>query len=115
MATIELRGVDHVGIRYRDLPAAEKFWVEQVGLKVVGRIRAGVFLEVAPDGAHLACFQAEGDEKPLAAHHVALRLSRGSLEGTIHALEARGVKVEPVGPNQGFHDPEGNAFHFVEV
>ena len=43
MAAIELRGVDHVGIRYRDLGAAEKFWVEQVGLKVIGRIRAGVF------------------------------------------------------------------------
>ncbi len=115
MASIDLLGFDHVGIRYRDLATAERFWVEKVGLKVSGRIRAGVFLDVGDIGAHLACFQAEGKEQPKAPHHVALRIPRNTLGQALAFLRERGVRIEPIGPNEGFRDPEGNAFHFMEV
>ena len=115
MGSIELLGIDHVGIRYRELAVAESFWVDKVGLEVSARIRAGVFLDVGNTGAHLACFQAEGAEQPMAPHHVALRIPRNTLARTLALLRERGVRIEPVGPNEGFRDPEGNTFHFMEV
>ena len=111
MALFESRGIDHVGIRYRDLQAALAWFRETLGLKIDHETPRMAFVRVGDDGTHLALFQAEGDEQPRQPHHVALRVP--DVAAAVEALRGAGVSLRPAGPNQAFEDPEGNVFHFM--
>src|SRR5437762_12399242 len=67
-------GIDHVGIRYRDLQKAVGWFRDTLGLPVEHETRTMAFVRVGGDGSHLALFQAEGDEPLRPPHHVALRV-----------------------------------------
>ncbi len=113
MSLFESRGIDHVGIRYRDLQRALAWFRDTLGLKIDHETPRMAFVRVSDDGAHLALFQAEGDERPRQPHHVALRVP--DVASAVDALSSAGVELRPFGPNQAFEDPEGNVFHFTSV
>jgi len=111
MALFQTSGIDHVGIRYRDLPAAVAWFRDVLGLHIEHESRAMAFVSVSADGAQLALFQAQGDEPLRQPHHVALRVP--DPEAALAALRAAGVPLRQFGPNLGFEDPEGTVFHFM--
>ncbi len=111
MSVFESRGIDHVGIRYRDLQPALAWFRDTLGLKIDHETPRMAFVRVGDNGAHLALFQAEGDEPPRQPHHVALRVP--DVESAVDALRRAGVSLRALGPNQAFEDPEGNVFHFM--
>ena len=113
MSLFESRGIDHVGIRYRDLQRALAWFRDTLGLKIDHETPRMAFVRVGDDGAHLALFQAEGDERPRQPHHVALRVP--DVASAVDALSSAGVELRPFGPNQAFEDPEGNVFHFTSA
>ncbi len=113
MSLFESRGIDHVGIRYRDLQRALAWFRDTLGLKIDHETPRMAFVRVRDDGAHLALFQAEGDERPRQPHHVALRVP--DVASAVDALSRAGVELRPFGPNQAFEDPEGNVFHFTSA
>jgi len=104
-------GIDHVGIRYRDLQKAVGWFRDTLGLPVEHETRTMAFVRVGGDGSHLALFQAEGDEPLRQPHHVALRVPDAAAAEA--ALRTAGVPLRRFGPNWGFQDPEGNVFHFM--
>src|SRR5882724_768230 len=110
-ALFDGRGIDHVGIRYRDLQQAIAWFRDTLGLPVDYQTPTMAFISVGSDGSHLALFQAEGDEPLRQPHHVALRVP--DIGGAEAALRAAGISLRRVGPNWGFEDPEGNIFHFM--
>src|SRR5215510_16078557 len=102
MALFDVNGIDHVGIRYRDLPAAVAWFRNVLGLHIEHESRTMAFVSVGTDGAQLALFQAEGNEPLRQPHHVALRVpDPGKAEA---ALRAAGVPLRRFGPNLGFED-----------
>ena len=111
MALFDSRGIDHVGIRYRDLPRAVTWFRDVLGFPIEHHTRTIAFVSIGDDGAQLALFQAEGDEPLRQPHHVALRVPDPS--GAETALRAAGVPLKQFGPNLGFEDPEGTVFHFM--
>src|SRR5262247_2588594 len=113
MALFDVRGIDHVGIRYRDLPRAVAWFRDVLGLRIERVAKTMAVVSVGSDGAQLALFQAEGDEPLRQPHHVALRVSDPGVAEA--ALRAAGVPLRKFGPNLGFEDPEGTVFHFVSA
>ena len=113
MALFEVRGIDHVGIRYRDLPRAVAWFRDVLGLPIEHETRTMAVVRVGGDGSQLALFQAEGNEPLRQPHHVALRVS--DPEAAQRALQAAGVPLRQFGPNLGFEDPEGTVFHFMSA
>ncbi len=113
MALFESRGIDHVGIRYRDLQRALAWLRDTLGLTIDPETPRMAFVRVGDDGAHLALFQAEGDERPRQPHHVALRVP--DVASAVDALSSAGIELRPFGPNLAFEDPEGNVFHFTSA
>lgn len=113
MALFESRGIDHVGIRYRDLPRAVAWFRDVLGLRIDHETRTMAFVQLGEDGSHIALFQAEGDEPLRQPHHVALRVADPAAAEA--ALRAAGIPLRRFGPNLGFEDPEGTAFHFMPV
>jgi len=111
MALFDAQGIDHVGIRYRDLPRAVSWFRDVLGLPIEHEARAMAVVSVGSDGSQLALFQAKGDEPMRQPHHVALRV--GDPQAALAALREAGVPLRQFGPNLGFEDPEGNAFHFM--
>ena len=112
MALFDARGIDHVGIRYRDLPRAVAWFRDVLGLHIEHEARTMAFINVG-DGSQLALFQAEGDEPLRQPHHVALRVPDPSAAEA--AVRAAGIPLRPFGPNLGFEDPEGTVFHFTSA
>jgi len=112
MALVDSRGIDHVGIRYRDLPRAVAWFRNVLGLQIDHQTQTMAFVHVG-DGSHVALFQAEGDEPLRQPHHVALRVSDPAAAEA--ALRAAGIPLRRFGPNLGFEDPEGTVFHFMPV
>src|SRR5262245_49472542 len=110
-ALFEASGIDHVGIRYRDLQSAVRFFRDTLGLEIGYATECMAFVRVGGDGSHLALFQAEGNEPLRQPHHVALRVP--NVAAAEAALRVAGVPLRRFGPNQGFEDPEGNIFHFM--
>jgi catechol 2,3-dioxygenase-like lactoylglutathione lyase family enzyme len=113
MALFDSRGIDHVGIRYRDLKTAVAWFRDILGLEIDHETTTMAFVRAGNDGAHLALFQAEGDELLRQPHHVALRVP--DVRTAEAALRAAGIALHRFGPNLGFQDPEGNIFHFMPV
>src|SRR5437879_11602109 len=75
MALFDARGIDHVGIRYRDLPRAVAWFRDVLGLPIEHEARTMAVVSIGSDGSQLALFQAEGDEPLRQPHHVALRVA----------------------------------------
>ncbi len=113
MALFEARGIDHVGIRYRDLRRAVAWFRDVLGLQIEYETHTMAVIDVGNDGSQLALFQAEGDEPLRQPHHVALRVH--DPEAALAALRAAGVPLRQLGPNLGFEDPEGTVFHFMSA
>jgi catechol 2,3-dioxygenase-like lactoylglutathione lyase family enzyme len=113
MALFDARGIDHVGIRYRDLPRAVAWFRDVLGLQIDYEARTMAVVRVGSDGSQLALFQAEGDEPLRQPHHVALRVVDPAAAEA--ALRAAGVPLRKFGPNLGFEDPEGTVFHFMSA
>src|SRR5438067_11166247 len=63
-------GIDHVGIRYRDLQKAVGWFRDTLGLPVEHETRTMAFVRVGGDGSHLALFKAGGDEPIAKARYV---------------------------------------------
>jgi catechol 2,3-dioxygenase-like lactoylglutathione lyase family enzyme len=106
----------HVELRVRDLPAARRFYVEQLGLAVLQETPALGLLALRAGGMRLSIF---GDAAtPVGAASVHLVLATPDLERTVHELAARGIDVDGMIEAPGFcryvqtHDPEG---HLVEI
>jgi catechol 2,3-dioxygenase-like lactoylglutathione lyase family enzyme len=110
MALFDARGIDHVGIRYRDLPRAVAWFRDVLGLHVENYAQTMAVVSIG-DGSELALFQAEGDEPLRQPHHIALRVADQAAAEA--ALRAAGVPLRKFGPNLGFEDPEGTVFHFM--
>src|SRR5207247_2560629 len=91
MALFESRGIDHVGIRYRDLPRAVAWFRNVLGLQIDHQTQTMAFVHVGDDGSHVALFQAEGDEPLRQPHHVALRVSDPAAAEA--AARARGARA----------------------
>ena len=110
MALFEGRGIDHVGIHYRDLAGAVAWFRDVLGLPIEHQTAAMAFVSVGRDGSQLALFQADGDDvrRP---HHVALRVPDPAAAEA--ALRAADIPLRQFGPNLGFQDPEGTVFHFM--
>jgi len=113
MALFDSRGIDHVGIRYRDLPRAVAWFRDVLGLQIEHQTQTMAFVRVGDDGSQVALFQAEGDEPVRQPHHVALRVPDPAAAEA--ALRAAGIPLRRFGPNLGFEDPEGTVFHFMPV
>jgi catechol 2,3-dioxygenase-like lactoylglutathione lyase family enzyme len=111
MPLFDGRGIDHVGIRYRDLQRAVVWFRDTLDLPIDHQTKSMAFVRIGRDGSHLALFQAEGDEPLRQPHHVALRVP--DVAAAEAALRVAGVPRRRFGPNQGFEDPEGNIFHFM--
>lgn len=111
MALFESRGIDHVGIRYRDLQQAVRWFRDVLGFRIEHETRTMALVSVGTDGAGLALFQAEGDEPLRQPHHVALRVP--DVAAAEAALRTAAVPLRRFGPNLGFEDPEGTVFHFM--
>lgn len=119
-----LRGFHHLAIRVRDLPGAERFYRDVLGLAVLRRWPArdggpaerSVWLDVG-DGGFLAIEVVAGgpteseedrDARP-GLHLVALRIERAARARWEHHLAAAGVPVEARTPFTLYvRDPEGN-------
>jgi len=112
MALFESRGIDHVGIRYRDLERAIAWFRDVLGLEVERYGRTMAVVDIG-NGSQLALFQAEGDEPLRQPHHVALRVT--DQDAALAALRAAGIELQKFGPNLGFQDPEGTVFHFMPI
>ena len=113
MPLFDGRGIDHVGIRYRDLQRVVVWFRDTLDLPIDHQTKTMAFVRIGRDGSHLALFQAEGDEPLRQPHHVALRVP--DPEAAEAALRAAGVPLRQVGPNLGFEDPEGTVFHFMSA
>jgi catechol 2,3-dioxygenase-like lactoylglutathione lyase family enzyme len=113
MALFVARGIDHVGIRYRDLPRTVAWFRDVLGLQIDYEARTMAVVRVGSEGSQLALFQAEGDEPLRQPHHVALRVVDPAAAEA--ALRAAGVPLRKFGPNLGFEDPEGTVFHFMSA
>jgi catechol 2,3-dioxygenase-like lactoylglutathione lyase family enzyme len=113
MALFDAQGIDHVGIRYRDLPRAVAWFRDVLGLHIEHEGRTMAVVSVGHDGSQLALFQAERDEPLRQPHHVALRVA--DPRAAEAALRSAGVSLRKYGPNLGFEDPEGTVFHFMSA
>jgi catechol 2,3-dioxygenase-like lactoylglutathione lyase family enzyme len=111
MALFDSLGIDHVGIRYRDLPRAVAWFRDVLGLQIDHHTRTMAIVRIGDDGSQLALFQAEGDEPLRQPHHVALRVADPAAAEA--AVRAAGIPLRRFGPNLGFEDPEGTVFHFM--
>src|SRR5215468_6045406 len=105
MALFDSQGIDHVGIRYSDLPRAVAWFRDVLGLRIESQTPAMPFVRVGDDGSPLALFQAQGDEALRQPHHVALRVPDPA--ATESAVRAAGIQLGKFGPNMCFEDPEG--------
>ena len=99
MALFDSRGIDHVGIRYRDLPRAVAWFRDVLGLQIEHQAQNMAFVRVGDDGSQVALFQAEGDEPVRQPHHVALRVPDPAAAEA--ALRAAGIPLRRFGPNRG--------------
>jgi catechol 2,3-dioxygenase-like lactoylglutathione lyase family enzyme len=105
-------GVHHVSLNVDDLEAAERFYVEVLGLEVLPRPDfgfPGLWLEAGGQQIHL---MQKADHKAPAGQHFAFRVA--DLDQVLETLSSRGVEASapmelPGTGRQAFlHDPAGN-------
>ena len=111
---LPIRGVYEIAIRVKDLPKAEKFYLEVLGLEVGIRDanRNWLFLRAGGD-AGMVVLQEDKTDWPL--QHFAFTLDEADIEHAAQTLRERGIEVE--GPiyqswmparSIYFRDPDGN-------
>jgi catechol 2,3-dioxygenase-like lactoylglutathione lyase family enzyme len=109
---MKLERLDHFGIEVRDLPRAERFYVEVLGLSIVARFGDQVLMDCG--GQNLALFQvsrppltaaerAQVISHPLGRGHHAFRVSREDFLSAPHRLNGAGVETAQV-IDWGDHD-----------
>ncbi len=122
-------GLFEMVLEVADLAAAERFYVDVIGLPVADRWigdRPAVWLTIGGDsflglwpvvaGAAAAIHQARGGTHV----HFAIRVPMGTLDATQQRIEALGVPVESGfdfgGGNRAFYvdDPDGNVVELTE-
>jgi len=124
---MKLEALDHFGIEVNDLARAERFYVDALGLEVVGRFGDQVLLGCG--GQNLALFEVKRaalsmEERririghPLGRGHHAFKVSRQDFALAAERLAAAGVEVAPVidwGDHdcRYFLDPDGNLLEIV--
>jgi catechol 2,3-dioxygenase-like lactoylglutathione lyase family enzyme len=110
---MQLSGVHHVSINVSDAAAAERFYVEVLGLTKLDRPDfgfAGAWLGL-PDGRQIHLIEVDGWAAPKGQHYA---LGVVDIDAACAELASAGVKVsDPVAvPNAGrqcfFKDPCGN-------
>ena len=111
---IEIGGVYEVAIRVRDLPRAEAFYRDVLGLELGLRDTARPWLFLRAGGTDgMVVLQEDAGEWP--AQHLAFRVGEAALGRARRVLEAQGVAVE--GPvvhewipaiSLYFSDPDGH-------
>ncbi len=129
-------GVDHITIPVRDLEVAERFYVDVLGGRVLGRIDAALLKSlgrpVDPDSLHISItfgsntrfdlFRQSDGQPPVAAGHphIAIGVRPEAIDGLVRRLTAHGVPSEGPnrlgGPGQAsvyFNDPFGNHLEFA--
>jgi glyoxylase I family protein len=123
--SLKVRGVDHLVLRVRDLPAMERFYVEVLGLAVERRqerlglvqLRAGAQLLDLVDAAGLIGGGPAPTEAGRNLDHLCLNLDDFDLAEVIAHLESHNVSVGESGRRYGaggfgvsvyLTDPEGN-------
>jgi len=98
---MKLERLDHFGIEVRDLPRAERFYVEVLGLSIVARFGDQVLMDCG--GQNLALFEvarpqltaaerAQVISHPLGRGHHAFRVSREDFLSAPHRLNSAGVE-----------------------
>jgi catechol 2,3-dioxygenase-like lactoylglutathione lyase family enzyme len=111
---IPIRGIYEVVIRVRDLPRAEKFYCELLGLEVGLRVeeRGMIFLRAGGDAGMLVLLHDEGEWPK---QHFAFGIEDAQLDATREELERKGVSTH--GPvvhdwmparSLYFSDPDGH-------
>jgi len=115
---VKAKAVHHVSINVRDVPAAETFYVERLGLeRRTDRPDfgfAGAWLDAGGQQVHLI----EGEPPAAVGQHFALQVE--DLDAAIAELRAAGLEVSdgfPVGTGrQAFlNDPSGNGVELHQV
>jgi len=124
---MKLQRLDHFGIDVSDLPTAERFYTNVLGLSVVARFGDQVLLQCADQ--NLALFgvsrsHASADERrarisnPLGKAHHAFRVTRDDFASATKTLTTAGVEVaKPI--DWGDHDclyfldPDGNLLELI--
>lgn len=120
---MNLGTIHHVAILVRDYDKSRRFYVDQLGFKVVRENvrpdRGDVKLDLELNGLELEIFSASDDAPPrptypeaLGLRHLAFRVE--SVEKTAAELNALGIKTERIRidefskkPFTFFHDPDG--------
>lgn len=115
---VKPKAVHHVSINVRDVPVAEVFYTERLGMtRRTDRPDfgfAGAWLDAGGQQVHLI----EGEPPPAVGQHFAIQVD--DLDAAIAELRAAGVNVSdpsPVAANrQAFlNDPSGNGIELHEV
>jgi predicted enzyme related to lactoylglutathione lyase len=109
----------HFGLNVRDLPAAKRFYCEQLGLPILQETPAINLLAVRAGEVRLSIFGGRTDSDGPGPSQIIL--ATGDLNAAIADLESRGVKIDGA-PKEapGFmrfvyvSDPDGNAIGIVE-
>jgi|SRR5271156_2904481 len=109
----------HFGLRVRDLASARKFYVDQLGLRVLQETPAIGLLAVRAGGVRISIFGNRADNSGEGPSQIIL--ATDDLEATIAELERRGVSpISPPAEAPGFMkfvyvaDPDGNKIGIVE-
>ncbi len=109
-----------VAVTTKDLPAARRFWVEQLGCPVTEE-RAGEFFIVDAGGLRLCVDLPDGEIHFLGSTDPVIGLKVRSLQACLGTLTARGntERAEPVFAPKGsyaiIHDPDGRAIVLTEA
>src|ERR1700736_2899770 len=99
---MKLQRLDHFGIEVRDLPRAEQFYTDVLGLSVVNRFRDQVLMDCGgqnlalfevPRAALTAAERAHVIEHPLGRGHHAFRVSREDFLSAARRLTDAGVET----------------------
>lgn len=113
---MELDGIHHVSINVSDVPKAQEFYVEVLGLEVLDRPNfrfPGAWLRSGGQEVHLIGIESG---RPPKEQHFAFRVD--DLETVRATLEAAGYKCSETNEIRGVclqaftHDPSGNMVEF---
>jgi catechol 2,3-dioxygenase-like lactoylglutathione lyase family enzyme len=109
-----------VMVTTRNLAAARRFWVEQLGFPVT-EDRPGESFIVDAGGLRLWIDLKDSEEKAVRGSDPAIGLKVRSVEMVLETLAARGIteKAEPLSANTGLyaiiHDPDGRSVVLTET
>jgi lactoylglutathione lyase len=119
--TLPIKGVYEIAIRVKDLPRAEAFYKDVLGLKegIRDERRNWLFLWAGGDAGMVVLQEDKGDWP---SQHFAFTVLEADIERAGGILKAKGVTVsEPVrhqwmnGVSLYFKDPDGHALELIAI